>query len=78
MNRLFGISLVPRKCGKGAFVTVIQPINVPHPVKISAATLHQFWSPAEGGYRESRSIPIGERIESVAIPGLAVESSGFV
>lgn len=47
-------------------------------LEIPAATLHQFWSPAEGHYRESRSIPTGERIESLTIPGLAVESDGLI
>jgi hypothetical protein len=47
-------------------------------LEIPAATLHQFWSPAESGYRECRSIPIGQRIESVTIPGLAVESDGLI
>ncbi len=47
-------------------------------LEIPAATLHQFWSPAETGYRESRSIAIGERIESLTVPGLAVESAGLV
>ena len=47
-------------------------------LEIPAATVHQFWSPSETGYRESRSIPVGERIESVTIPKLVVESSGLI
>ena len=47
-------------------------------LEIPAATLHQFWSPAESLYRESRSTPVGERIESITIPGLAVESDGLI
>ena len=47
-------------------------------LEIPAAMLHQFWSPSERGYRESRSIPVGERIESATIPGLAVESDGLI
>lgn len=47
-------------------------------LEIPAATLHQFWSPAGGGYCESRSIPIGDRVESVTIPGLEVESDGLI
>jgi Uma2 family endonuclease len=47
-------------------------------LEIPAATLHQFWSPAESGYRESRSVPVGQPIESVTIPGLTVESDGLI
>ncbi len=47
-------------------------------LEIPATTLHQFWNPTESGYREGRSIAIGERIESITIPGLAVESDGLI
>ena len=47
-------------------------------LEIPAAMLHQFWNPAAGGYLEGRSVPIGERIESVTVPGLAVESDGLI
>ena len=47
-------------------------------LEIPAATLHQFWSPVAGSYRESRSVPVGEPIESITIAGLAVESDGLI
>lgn len=47
-------------------------------LEIPAATLHQFWGPEDSHYRESRSISIGDRIESLTIPGLAVESDGLI
>ncbi len=47
-------------------------------LEIPAATLHQFWSPLAEGYQESRSLPVGERIESITITGLAVESDGLI
>jgi Uma2 family endonuclease len=46
-------------------------------VEIPAQRIHLFWSPAESGYRESRTVTIGERLESVTIPGLAVETGGL-
>ena len=47
-------------------------------LEIPAATLHQFWSPTESHYRQSRSVPVGERIDSPTIAGLAVESDGLI
>ena len=45
---------------------------------IPKAILHQLWSPSEDGYREKRSVPIGQPFESVTIAGLAVESDGLI
>lgn len=47
-------------------------------LEIPAGTLHQFWSPSTEGYGESRSVSLGGRIESVTVPGLAVESDGLI
>lgn len=47
-------------------------------VEVPASQLHQLWSPSELGYRESRSIALGDRIESVTVPGLSVESDGLI
>jgi Uma2 family endonuclease len=47
-------------------------------LEIPAATLHQFWSPSRHGYRKSRSVALGDRVESLTIPGLSVESDGLV
>ena len=47
-------------------------------IELPTVTLHQFWSPSETGYADHRSIPIGERAESITIPGLFVETGGLV
>ncbi|MEA1014062.1 Uma2 family endonuclease [Sphingosinicella sp. LY1275] len=47
-------------------------------VEIPAVTLHQFWLPSETGYADHRSIPIGERAESITIPGLFVATDGLI
>ena len=47
-------------------------------VAIPEKQIHQFWSPASGEYRERRAIRIGERIASVTVPGLEVETEGLV
>ena len=47
-------------------------------IEIPAGMVHQFWSPSPEGFRESRSVAIGERIESVTIAGLRVETDGLI
>lgn len=47
-------------------------------VDLPAATLHQLWGPADTGYAEARSVPLGGTIESLTIAGLAVESDGLI
>lgn len=45
-------------------------------VDLEAGKLHQMWSPAAKGYAEKREVALGERVESVTIAGLAVETGG--
>lgn len=45
---------------------------------VGANKLHQLWQPSPLGYEQGRSIELGEPIESVTIPGLAVESDGLI
>jgi Uma2 family endonuclease len=47
-------------------------------VDVSSAIAHQFWSPSDEGYGGSRAAALGERIESVTIAGLAVETDGLI
>jgi len=47
-------------------------------LEIPTATLHQMWSPSPQGYAERRTFPLGARVESVTIAGLAVETSGLI
>lgn len=45
---------------------------------LPGAMLHQLWQPTKSGYEQGRSLELGERIESVTIDGLTVESGGLV
>lgn len=45
---------------------------------LTTGTLHQLWSPSEGGYAEARSLEIGGSIESATIAGLRVETDGLI
>ena len=47
-------------------------------LEIHKGVLHRHWSPREGGYSEQDAVPLGDRIESVTIPALAVESDGLI
>jgi Uma2 family endonuclease len=40
--------------------------------------IHCFWSPSPSGYSESRTQDMGDLLESVTIPGLAVETDGLI
>ncbi len=44
---------------------------------VDAARLHQFWSPDGEAYSQSRTISIGERLDSMTIPELSVETEGL-
>ncbi len=46
-------------------------------VDLGRGALHQFWSPTDLVYSEARTLDLGERMESVTIPGLAVETDGL-
>lgn len=47
-------------------------------VELGTKRLHQFWSPREEAYGESRIVPLGEPVESVTIAGLAVATDGLI
>lgn len=47
-------------------------------LELQAGTLHQLWEPTPIGYGQGRSSELGGRIESVTIPGLAVDSDGLI
>lgn len=47
-------------------------------VDLRKRQIHQLWAPSETGYRERRAVAIGEPIESVCVPGLAVQTEGLV
>ncbi len=54
--------------------------NVPEYWVVDAdeATIHQFWSPIEGGYGESRLVQLEGPIASATIPDLAIDGSGIL
>jgi Uma2 family endonuclease len=45
---------------------------------IPTETVQQMWAPTDGLYTQTRTLRIGERIESVTIPGLVIESDGLI
>ena len=45
--------------------------------ELSTRTMHQFSAPSAKGYGDQREVALGERIESVTIPGLAVDTVGL-
>jgi Uma2 family endonuclease len=47
-------------------------------VGLPTATIEQMWLPSGGAYTERRELKIGERIESITIPRLAVETDGLI
>ena len=46
-------------------------------VDVEGCTIYQMWSPAGDGYGEQRVVPFGDRIESVAVAALCVETVGL-
>jgi Uma2 family endonuclease len=44
---------------------------------VNAKTIHQMWAPEGETYAERREIAFGERIDAIAIAGLAVETAGL-
>lgn len=47
-------------------------------VDVNAAEVHQLWAPAEGAYRERRTVPLAGPLASVTIAGLAVDGAGIL
>jgi len=46
-------------------------------VDLPGRSVHQLWSPGPKGYGDRRATPLGERLQSVVIPGLAIASDGI-
>ncbi len=38
-------------------------------------TIHQFWSPADGAFAQSRTVPLGARVVSATLAGVAIETA---
>ena len=47
-------------------------------LSIAMEAVYQMWSPDQGEYRQRRTVPIGQPISSLTIPGLTVESDGLI
>jgi Uma2 family endonuclease len=47
-------------------------------VDLRGALVRQFGSPETGQYGETRKASLGDRLESITIPGLAVETDGLI
>lgn len=47
-------------------------------VDLPAAQIHQLWQPAESGFRNSRSVAVGEPLRSVTLPDLSIETNGIL
>lgn len=47
-------------------------------VDLPAAQIHQFWQPAEGSYRNSRSSAVGKALHSATLPALTIETDGIL
>lgn len=46
-------------------------------VDLPAATIRQFWSPADGAYGEQREVAFGGDLSAATIPGLIVATTGL-
>ncbi len=46
-------------------------------VELQAGQIHQFWSPAETGYREHQAVLIGDKVVSITIADLVVATDGI-
>lgn len=47
-------------------------------LEIRATTLHQFWSPSEKGYANSRTIRVGDAATSATIANLTIDTSNLI
>lgn len=47
-------------------------------VDVEGDRVHQFWSPADGAYAETRVVPLAGPIASATIPDLAIDGSGIL
>ncbi len=47
-------------------------------VDVERRQIHQFWTPADGDYRETRIVPLVGDIHSVTLPDLIVSGAGIL
>ncbi|USU03699.1 Uma2 family endonuclease [Sphingomonadaceae bacterium OTU29LAMAA1] len=47
-------------------------------VDVERRQVHQFWTPADGDYRETRIVPLAGDIHSVTLPNLTVNGAGIL
>jgi Uma2 family endonuclease len=47
-------------------------------IQIDKALVHRHWHPREGAYLDKDTVLLGQPLESVTIPGLAVESDSLI
>lgn len=47
-------------------------------VDVKRRQVHQFWSPTEGAYAESRIVPLAGELRSATVPDLAIDGSGIL
>lgn len=52
--------------------------GIPEYWVLTKTMMHRFWSPKDGGYQQQDDRPFGHMIESITIPGLAIERAGIV
>ena len=47
-------------------------------VDVEGRRVHQFWSPADGAYRETRTVPLAGELRSATLPALAIDGAGIL
>lgn len=45
---------------------------------VSGRQVHQFWTPKDGDYRATRTVPLADDIHSVTLPTLTVNGAGIL
>lgn len=46
-------------------------------VDLNEDKIHVFWEPMAKGYRQQKSVVLGDRLESMTIPGLSIETANL-
>ncbi|MDP1026358.1 Uma2 family endonuclease [Sphingomonas sp. KR1UV-12] len=46
-------------------------------VDVESRTIHQFWSPGEGVYRQTNSVAFGADMAAATLPGLTIETAAL-
>ena len=47
-------------------------------VDVAGGSVHRMWAPGPDGYAERDEVRLGERLESVTVPGLGVDAAGLI